>query len=75
MSNTKPRAPQKLQIVIAAGGKKKKSPRSQLLSAIMSETSGDTGEAMAEAFSKGHTEKLRGLLEDMVESIVKKASK
>ncbi len=74
MSSTKQRGPQKLHIVIA-GAKKKKSPRSQLLSAIMSETSGDTGEEMANAFSRGHTEKLRGLLEDMVESIVKKASK
>jgi hypothetical protein len=56
-------------------GNKKKTPRQQFLSAFMGETSGDKGEEMAQAFSKGHTEKLRDLLQEAVNSIVKKAAR
>ena len=59
----------------AARKKKKKSSRQQFLSVIMSEISGDAGEQIAEAFVKGHSEDLRELLDDVVNSIVKKAAR
>lgn len=54
---------------------KKKSPRQQFLGAIMKHASGERGEELCETFAAGDTEKLRELLNDMVNAVVKKASR
>lgn len=73
--DTKTRSPKRITFTALSKGKKTKTPRQKFLSALMGETSGDVGEEMATAFAKGQTEKLRGLLEQMVETVVKKAAR
>lgn len=63
------------RVFVSISAKSKKTPRQKFLSALMSETSGDAGEELAQAFARGHTEKLRELLDGVVDSIVKKAGK
>jgi len=55
--------------------KKKQSPRQQLLSSLMSETSGAAGEELATAFAKGQATKFRGLMEEVVDKMVKDCEK
>lgn len=71
---TKIRSPKRIAFTALGKGKKMKTPRQKFLSAVMGETSGDVGEEMAIAFAKGQTNKLRGLLEQMVETVIKKAA-
>ena len=72
---TKNSGPRRITFTALAKGKKTKTPRQKFLSALMGETSGDVGEEMANAFAKGQTDKLRGLLEEMVETVIKKAGR
>lgn len=73
--STKNSGPKRISFTAVAKSKKTKTPRQKFLSAIMGETSGEVGEEMANAFAKGQTDKLRGLLEGMVETVIKKASR
>lgn len=64
-----------VRMTAEARSKKTKTPRQKFLSAIMSHTSGDAGEEMAQAFAKGQVDKLRELLEGVVDDVCKKAGR
>lgn len=64
-----------VRMTAEARSKKTKTPRQKFLSAIMSHTSGDAGEEMAQAFAKGKVDKLRELLEGVVDDVCKKAGR
>lgn len=63
------------KVRISLSASKKKTPRQIFMSALMSKVSGEAGEEIAGAFSKGHSEKLRDLLDGVVDELVKQASR
>lgn len=67
--------PKSVELVSLSKGKKDKSPRQQLLSAMMGMMSGDPGTEMAEAFAAGRTDDLRDMLEEAVKGVLRKASR
>lgn len=62
-----------MRTIISLSKKKtKKNPRSQLLSALMRELGGDTGDALADAFVGSDPEAFKKHLSEVVDKVVSK---
>ncbi len=59
-------------IVSISSKKSKKNPRSQLLSALMRELGGDTGDALANSFVGSNSEDFKMRLSKVVDKVVSK---